>query len=61
MDAVYALILEHDADPGTLDTRLDEPLRYELDEAESRRLALRREARENQGALAALRGLPVPR
>ena len=50
-------MLEQDGDPGTLDARLDEPLRHELDEQEARRLELRRQARENKPALAVLGGL----
>ena len=50
-------MLEKDGDPGTLDARLDEPLAYELDEQEARRLELRRQARENKAALNLLGGI----
>ncbi len=54
-------MLDNDAEPGTLDSRLDEPLPNEVTAEQARRLALRRQARENKDALAALRGLPAPR
>ena len=57
LDAVYAIMLEQDGDPATLDARLDEPLAYELDAEEARRLELRRQARENKAALSVLGGL----
>lgn len=52
-------MLESDTEPGTLTDRLDEPLPYEISEAEARRMELRRQARENRGALSMLGGLSL--
>lgn len=57
MDATYAILMDADAEPATLDLRLDEPLPGEVTPAEKRRLELRRDAIANQDALAALRGV----
>lgn len=54
LDAAYALLLERDAHPETVDERLDEPLPGELSEAEAQVLEARRMASANAAAVKAL-------